>query len=85
MTNKFALACSTMCQGLTVADGDIYDTKELADAELADLRQSRDRSRIEDGEEPEGDDDDFFVIEVSKADAGWVEVESGQVVTFQKG
>lgn len=40
MPPKFALVCATPCQGLVVADGDIHDTLEEAQAELSDLRES---------------------------------------------
>lgn len=55
----------TICQGITMAAGDIYDTKEEAQAELKDLHQMR----VDSCMDPE---DDFAVIEiVQKPNGSW--------------
>jgi hypothetical protein len=64
MTTKFGLVCATMFQGITMSQGDIYDTKAEADAELKDMRKSRDDADMD-------EDDDFDVIEIVQKDGKW--------------
>lgn len=78
---RFAITCDTVCQGLTVAAGDIYTTKEEAEKELLDLRTERDKSREAEGEEPEGELDDFDIEEIQWCDGKWAVVETDEEIT----
>ena len=79
---RFAITCDTMCQGLTVAAGDIYTTKEEAEKELLDLRTERDKTRVSEGEEPEGEVDDFDVEEIKWVDGKWAVVDTDEEITI---
>ena len=78
---RYALLTNTLCQGLVVAAGDIYDTRAEAQAELDDLRRELAKSRAEDGCEPE-DGDDFSIEAVERnAQGQWITVKTGESVT----
>jgi hypothetical protein len=55
----FGLVCQTALQGLTISLGDIYLTRESAEAEHADMRRMR-----AEGDDDGEDDDGFAVVEI---------------------
>ena len=81
MKTKFALVCQTICQGPTVSPGDFYDTLQEAQAEMADMNDSRREAAEREGEEYEGDDEDFSVERVTQQQDGtWMD-DFGKVIT----
>lgn len=78
---KFGLVCATMCQGLTMSAGDIYDTEKEADDELDDMREQMRIARAEDGDQEEPGDDDYMVIEIFKTPEGGYADEAGSIIT----
>jgi hypothetical protein len=61
----FGLVCPTLCQGLTISLGDIYLTKEAAEAEHADMRRMRAAAiAAGDIDDEDEDDDGFEVMEI---------------------
>lgn len=76
----FGLVCQTALQGLTISLGDIYLTKEAAEAEHADLRRMR---PPEPGEVDDDEDTGFDVIEIVVGADGEIRDTFGQLIIVQ--
>lgn len=80
LSYKYALVCPTVCQGLVVSEGDIYNTKEEAEAELAGMI----KARLECGEDKESAEDaGFEVMQVFQAGGTWFE-DGGRCIRLQR-
>jgi hypothetical protein len=77
-SKTYGLVCSTVFQGLTLSSGDIYSTKEEAQAEYRDMQKMRVEAEMD-------EDEDFSVIEiVRQPDGSWVDT-FGEKITLTDG
>ena len=67
LMSKYIIAIDTICEGIQAIERDekdnmiIYSTEEEAEAELMDCFNSMNLSRIENGDEPDEEPDEFVM------------------------